>query len=202
MIVQQTLGTLRALKLEGMASAFEEQLTAAGVVLTKFWIHLSPEEQLRRLLMVQPGQIYSQQLISMTQELIQNRLGEEGYAFAKVDPVPKLDDYLVPIGKAKVVRPGNHVTIVSFSIGMTYALKAADELAESIRNGGDPAALAKARNLKATTTAPFTRAGVGAGDDVPRALIASVFEARPGESWLLPKTAAIPNPGFGRCIPR
>ena len=45
-------------------------------------------------------------------------------------PVPKLDDYVVPIGKAKVVRPGNHVTIVSFSIGMTYALKAAEELAK------------------------------------------------------------------------
>ena len=45
-------------------------------------------------------------------------------------PVPKLDDYVLPIGKAKVVRPGNHVTIVSFSIGMTYALKAAEELAK------------------------------------------------------------------------
>ena len=45
-------------------------------------------------------------------------------------PVPKLDDYLVPIGKAKVVRPGNNVTIVAFSIGMTYALKAAEELAK------------------------------------------------------------------------
>ena len=37
---------------------------------------------------------------------------------------------VLPIGKAKVVRPGNHVTIVSFSIGMTYALKAAEELAK------------------------------------------------------------------------
>jgi pyruvate dehydrogenase E1 component beta subunit len=45
-------------------------------------------------------------------------------------PVPKLDDYLVPIGKAKVVRPGNNVTIVAWSMGMTYALKAADELAK------------------------------------------------------------------------
>jgi pyruvate dehydrogenase E1 component beta subunit len=45
-------------------------------------------------------------------------------------PVPKLDDYVLPIGKAKVVRPGNNVTIVSFSIGMTYALKAAEELAK------------------------------------------------------------------------
>src|SRR5437764_911378 len=45
-------------------------------------------------------------------------------------PVPKLDDYLVPIGKAKVVRPGNNVTIVSWSMGMSYALNAADELAK------------------------------------------------------------------------
>jgi pyruvate dehydrogenase E1 component beta subunit len=45
-------------------------------------------------------------------------------------PVPKLDDYVLPIGKAKVVRPGNHLTIVSFSMGMTYALKAAEELAK------------------------------------------------------------------------
>src|SRR5262249_34945365 len=45
-------------------------------------------------------------------------------------PVPKLDDYVLPIGKARVVRPGNHVTIVAWSMGMTYALKAADELAK------------------------------------------------------------------------
>ncbi len=45
-------------------------------------------------------------------------------------PVPKLDDHLVPIGKAKVVRPGNNVTIVAWSMGMSYALKAADELAK------------------------------------------------------------------------
>ncbi len=44
-------------------------------------------------------------------------------------PVPKLDDYLVPIGKAKIVRPGTDVTIVAWSMSMTYALKAADELA-------------------------------------------------------------------------
>ena len=44
--------------------------------------------------------------------------------------VPKLDDYVIPIGKARVVRKGNHVTIISWSNGMTYALKAADELAK------------------------------------------------------------------------
>ena len=45
-------------------------------------------------------------------------------------PVPKGDNWTVPIGKARVHRPGKDVTIVSFSIGMTYALKAAEELAK------------------------------------------------------------------------
>jgi pyruvate dehydrogenase E1 component beta subunit len=44
--------------------------------------------------------------------------------------VPQMEDFLVPIGKARVARQGRHVTIVSWSIGMTYALKAADELAK------------------------------------------------------------------------
>ncbi|MDE2331909.1 MAG: pyruvate dehydrogenase complex E1 component subunit beta [Bradyrhizobium sp.] len=44
--------------------------------------------------------------------------------------VPKLDDYVIPIGKARVVRSGGHVTIVSWSNGMTYSLKAAEELAK------------------------------------------------------------------------
>jgi pyruvate dehydrogenase E1 component beta subunit len=44
--------------------------------------------------------------------------------------VPKLDDYVIPIGKARVVRSGSHVTIISWSNGMTYALKAAEELAK------------------------------------------------------------------------
>src|SRR6516225_906602 len=43
-------------------------------------------------------------------------------------PVPKLDDYLVPLGKARIARPGEHVTIVAWSMGMTYALKAGEEL--------------------------------------------------------------------------
>jgi pyruvate dehydrogenase E1 component beta subunit len=42
--------------------------------------------------------------------------------------VPDMDDYLVPIGRAKVTRPGKDVTIVSWSIGMRYALNAAAEL--------------------------------------------------------------------------
>ena len=44
--------------------------------------------------------------------------------------VPKLDDYVIPIGKARVARVGSHVTIVAWSMGMSYALKAAEELAK------------------------------------------------------------------------
>ncbi len=45
-------------------------------------------------------------------------------------PVPKGDDWLVPIGKARIARPGRHVTVVSFARGMQYALAAADVLAK------------------------------------------------------------------------
>ena len=44
--------------------------------------------------------------------------------------VPKLDDYVVPIGKARVARTGSHVTLIAWSNGMSYALKAAEELAK------------------------------------------------------------------------
>ena len=38
---------------------------------------------------------------------------------------------MLPIGRARIVRPGTDVTLVAWSIGMTYALKAADELAKA-----------------------------------------------------------------------
>jgi pyruvate dehydrogenase E1 component beta subunit len=63
-------------------------------------------------------------------------------------PVPKLDDYVLPIGKAKIVRGGSDVTIVSWSIGMTYALKAAEELA----NDGIDAEVIDLRTLRPLDT--------------------------------------------------
>jgi len=55
---------------------------------------------------------------------------ENEILYGHSSPVPKLDDYVVPIGKAKVARPGEHVTLVAWSMGMSYALKAAEELAK------------------------------------------------------------------------
>ena len=43
--------------------------------------------------------------------------------------VPELEDYTLPIGKARIIREGNDVTIVSYSIGVGLALEAADSLA-------------------------------------------------------------------------
>jgi len=43
--------------------------------------------------------------------------------------IPDMDDFVLPIGKAKVERGGTDVTLVSWGIGMTYAMKAAEELA-------------------------------------------------------------------------
>ena len=54
---------------------------------------------------------------------------ENEILYGQMGSVPKMDDFVLPIGKAKIAREGSDVTIVSFSIGMTYALKAADELA-------------------------------------------------------------------------
>src|SRR5579862_9549200 len=55
---------------------------------------------------------------------------ENEMLYGHTGEVPKLDDYVIPIGKARIVRSGSHVSIISWSNGMTYALKAADELAK------------------------------------------------------------------------
>src|ERR1700704_3683455 len=62
--------------------------------------------------------------------------------------VPKLDDYVIPIGKARIVRSGGHVTIVSWSNGMSYALKAAEDLAKE----GIEAELIDLRTLRPMAT--------------------------------------------------
>ncbi len=45
--------------------------------------------------------------------------------------VPVLDDFTIPFGKARIARAGSDVTIVSFGIGMTYAMEAAEKLAKN-----------------------------------------------------------------------
>ena len=55
---------------------------------------------------------------------------ENEILYGAAGPVPKVEDWLVPIGKARIARPGKDVTIVSWSRGMVYALEAAERLAQ------------------------------------------------------------------------
>jgi outer membrane protein insertion porin family len=74
-----------------------------------------PEAQLRRLVLVAPGQTYSQKTISSTQELIKNRLGAEGFYFAKVEPVPTVDEAKREVALSLFVDPGNRVYVHEIS---------------------------------------------------------------------------------------
>lgn len=70
-----------------------------------------PEAELERLLLVHPGQVYSQHLISATEDAIKNRLGAEGFYFAKVEPVPTLDDAHKTVALTLFVDPGDRVYV-------------------------------------------------------------------------------------------
>jgi pyruvate dehydrogenase E1 component beta subunit len=73
---------------------------------------------------------------------------ENEILYGHSSPVPKLDDFVLPIGKAKIARTGNDVTIVAWSMGMSYAFKAAEELA----NDGIDAEIIDLRTLKPMDT--------------------------------------------------
>ena len=55
---------------------------------------------------------------------------ENEILYGKSFEVPAIDDFTIPFGKARIERSGEDVTIVSFGIGMTYALEAAEKLTE------------------------------------------------------------------------
>ena len=55
---------------------------------------------------------------------------ENEIVYGRSFPVPKLDDFVLPIGKARICRPGKDVTIVAYSITVGQALEAAEKLAE------------------------------------------------------------------------
>ena len=82
-----------------------------------------PEEDLNRFLIVQPAQVYSQQLVTATEDYLTRRLGNEGYNFAKVTGMPEIDEdnntvvmkFFIDPGKRTYVRridfAGNMSTI-------------------------------------------------------------------------------------------
>jgi len=69
------------------------------------------EDEIRRLLLVTKGQMYSQRVLTATEELIKNRLGYEGFFFAKVEPVPEVDDEKREVSLTLYVEPGSRVYV-------------------------------------------------------------------------------------------
>ena len=81
-----------------------------------------PAERLQGFvsLFIEKGQIYSQERISAVQQYIEEYLGRQGYAFAEVDPVPRLDEESREVTMTFIVNPGNRVYVrhINFA-GMT-----------------------------------------------------------------------------------
>jgi outer membrane protein insertion porin family len=81
-----------------------------------------PEAELQRLLMVRRGQTYSRKVITQTQELLAFRLGVEGYAFAKIDPVPRANDADKTVDLTFFVDPGNRAYVRRINFINTSAI--------------------------------------------------------------------------------
>jgi outer membrane protein insertion porin family len=81
-----------------------------------------PEAELRGLLAVRRGDIFSRKMITTTQELMQLRLGQDGYAFAKIDPVPKEVPGTKEIELTFLVDPGNRAYVRNISFTGTTGI--------------------------------------------------------------------------------
>jgi len=81
-----------------------------------------PEEQLRRLLLVKPGDTYSRKMVTSTQQLMSYRLGADGYAFAKIDPVPTADNEHKTVALTFFIEPGNRVYVRHINFNNTTAI--------------------------------------------------------------------------------
>jgi len=70
-----------------------------------------PEDQLKRLLQIHPGDIFSRKAVTSSQQLMSYRLGADGYAFAKIDPVPTTDNNKKTVSITFFIEPGNRVYV-------------------------------------------------------------------------------------------
>ena len=70
-----------------------------------------PKKELEQLVFIHSGEIFDRKLITASQEAIQNRLGRDGYAFAKVEPVPTPDNATHTVQLTFFIDPGNRVYV-------------------------------------------------------------------------------------------
>jgi outer membrane protein insertion porin family len=75
-----------------------------------------PEADLRRFLMVSEGQVFSQKMVTSTEEFLTRRLGDEGYSFAKVTGIPELNEADNTVAMKFFIDPGKrtYVRRISF----------------------------------------------------------------------------------------
>lgn len=75
-----------------------------------------PEEELRKLIKLKPGEIFSRERLTETTKLISDRLGNEGYAFATINPVPDVNREKDEVSFTLYVDPGRRVYVRRISI--------------------------------------------------------------------------------------
>jgi outer membrane protein insertion porin family len=72
---------------------------------------LLPEAELRKLLKIKPGTVFSRERLTESTKAIVERLGDEGYAFANVNPVPDVDKENARVAFTLYVDPGRRVYV-------------------------------------------------------------------------------------------
>ncbi len=85
-----------------------------------------PEEELRALIALEPGDIFSRRLVQQSASAISDRLGLEGYAFSNVNPTPRPDDEAREVALTFVVDPGRRIYVRR--INVSGNLKTEDEV--------------------------------------------------------------------------
>lgn len=70
-----------------------------------------PEADLKRLVLLQPGSTFSRRLITETIDLINLRLGLDGYAFSDVNPIPEFDEDAKTVAVTLMVNPGQRAYV-------------------------------------------------------------------------------------------
>lgn len=86
-----------------------EKYTVTGVKLAGNLI--APEAELRKLIEIQPGDVFSRKKITEASKAIGDRLGNDGYAFANVNAVPEVNKEQHTVNFTFVVDPGHRVYV-------------------------------------------------------------------------------------------
>ncbi|HBT56342.1 outer membrane protein assembly factor BamA [Halopseudomonas aestusnigri] len=69
------------------------------------------EDEIKRLMLIEPGQIFSRQVMTSTSDLISRRLGNEGYTFASVNGIPEINEEDKTVAVTFYVDPGKRAYV-------------------------------------------------------------------------------------------